>query len=83
MVMNRKRNSVAIVDFIKPGKHMVIELDDEVEYIVDGDATEALRSGQRIIKLIRLIDRTTRMISARRIVWAVAHEGVIDYLEAE
>ena len=67
--------------FLRPGKDIVIELDDEVEYILNESAVNAVGNGQEQILLIRIIDREPRTISARRIKWAISNSGVVDYLD--
>ncbi len=60
---------------------MVIEMDDDVEYILDDKSVEALSEGKEQISVIRVIDRTRQMVTARRIRWAISKEGIIDYLD--
>lgn len=72
-----------IKQFVKQGKHIVVELDDEVEYIINGAAVEALENGADKVTLIRVVDRAPQAISAKRIVWALKKEGVIDYLDKD
>jgi hypothetical protein len=67
--------------FFRPGKNMVIEMDDDVEYILDDKSVEALSEGKEQISVIRVIDRTRQMVTARRIRWAISKEGIIDYLD--
>ena len=65
---------------IRPNKHIVIELDDEVEDILDENAIENITKGLERVFLTRVIDRTPHLISVRRIIWALDAEGVIDYI---
>jgi hypothetical protein len=62
---------------------MVIELDDEVEYIINSSAVAKIKGRAKLIKLIRVVDRSSQVISARRIGWAVKKLGIIDYLVQE
>lgn len=67
--------------YIKHGKDMVIELDDDVECIVHDPAIGAIDTGKRVVELIRVIDRKPVRISTRRIKWSLLTKGVIDYLD--
>lgn len=69
--------------FIKPGLNIVIELDDEVEYVIDEKALAQIKVGQTLIDLIRVVDRDTVQISAKRIGWSLNNGGAIDYLKAK
>ncbi|MDD5318790.1 MAG: hypothetical protein PHF79_03180 [Candidatus Pacebacteria bacterium] len=81
--MKKERDDLDIQTFVKPGKHMVIKLDEEVEYIIDAYAVADILEGKDRIKLTRVIDRTPQDISLRRIKWAIWKEGIIDYLDAK
>ena len=70
-----------IKQFTKQGKDIVVELDDEVEYIIDDAAVKEIENGAEKVTLIRVIDRTPQTISVKRIAWALKKEGVIDYLD--
>ena len=70
-----------IQKLIRVGKNIVVELDDEVEYIIDDTAVEAIEKGADKATLIRVVDRAPRTISVKRIAWALKKEGVIDYLD--
>lgn len=72
-----------IDDFTRPGQWIVVELDDEVEYIVNDQGVADIRAGKALATLIRVIDRKPESISVRRIWWAIAKEGVIDYIDAQ
>ncbi len=72
-----------IKSFTKKGKNIVVELDDEVEYIIDDAAIESLEKGAEQVTLIRVVDRAHQPISAKRIAWAIKKEGVIDYLDKD
>lgn len=45
-----------IKPFLKSGKNIVIELDDDVEYIIDDSAVEAIEKGKEKVNLICVID---------------------------
>jgi hypothetical protein len=68
--------------YIKSGKRMVLELDDEVEYIVDDKAILEIEAGNEQVRLIRVIDRAPQMVSARRIRWAILKDAIVDYIDA-
>ena len=72
-----------IQKLLKKGKNIIVELDDEVEYIIDDAAVKEMGNGVEQVKLIRVIDRTPQTVSVKRIVWALKKEGVIDYLDKE
>jgi hypothetical protein len=73
-----------IIDkYLKPGKDIVVELDDNVEYILPASAVIAIKSGEEIITAVRVIDRTPQKVSARRIFWALETEGPADYLDSK
>lgn len=69
--------------FVKHGKNIVVELDDEVEYIIDDAAVEVIEKGAERVKLIRVVDRAPKTISVKRIRWALHKEGVVDYIDKE
>ena len=70
-----------IKQFTKQGKDIVVELDDEVEYIIPEAAEKDLERGAEKVLLVRVVDREPQTISARRIAWAFHKKGVIDYLD--
>ncbi len=70
-----------IKKFTKQGKNIVVELDDEVEYIIDDVAIKAIENGEEKVTLIRIVDRKPQSISVKRIFWALQKEGVADYLD--
>lgn len=69
--------------FLKPGKQLIVELDDGVDYLVSNESAKQLDEGVRIVSLIRLFDQTSHRISARRIFWALQREGSVDYLDSK
>lgn len=72
-----------IKPFTKKDKNIVAELDDEVEYIINDAAVEAIEKGAEKVTLIRVVDRAPQIISIKRIHWALHKEGVIDYLDKD
>ena len=70
-----------IQKLVQAGKNIVVELDDEVEYIIDDAAVKEIENGAEKVTLIRVIDRTPQTISVKRIAWALKKEGVVDYLD--
>lgn len=77
----KRANRSNIKELLRQGKDIVIELDDEVEYIINESALNSIEEGQERVPLVRVIDGESRMISARRIMWAISKEGVVDYLD--
>lgn len=69
-----------IKKLMKAGKDIVVEMDDEVEYVIDGVAVEAIERGDRKINLMRLYDGEIRAIDIERIENILLKEGVTDYL---
>lgn len=67
--------------FLKPGKDIIIELDDEVEYLLNDKAVEAIQRGDRKTVLTRLYDQETYFIDTQRIRDTLLRRGVIDYLD--
>jgi hypothetical protein len=70
-----------IIAHVKPDSYLVIELQDEVEYLLDDASIQAVRAGKETIPLTRLIDREMRMVSRVDIEEALAKKGPIDYLK--
>lgn|GEM_PF-3465881 len=79
--MTRPRLPIDIAELVKPGKDIVVELEDDVEYIVDAEAVAAIKAEKSAVTLIRVIDRKPIAVSTRRIKWGLHKEGVIDYLD--
>ena len=67
--------------FLKPGKNMVLELDDDVEYLVDDRVVEALEREDKYIYLIRLMDNQAFKVEIARVKKAISIGGIIDYLD--
>lgn len=72
-----------IKQFVKQNKNIVVELDDEVEYIIDDTAVEVIEKGADKATLVRIVDRAPQAISVKRIAWALKKEGVIDYIDKD
>ncbi len=70
-----------ITKLVKPAKDIVIELDDEVEYLMNDEAVAAVERGDRKINLIRLYDGEIRRVEVERIENTLLKEGVTDYLD--
>lgn len=70
-----------IQKYMRAGKDIVVELDDEVEYLLNGAAAEAIQHGDEEVDLIRLYDRAIRRVPVSRIEVSVAEKGIIDYLD--
>lgn len=67
--------------YLKPNKLIVLELSDEVEYLLDDKAIEDIRNKSDTIFLIRLIDRKTLGFSFLQVVSAIDNGGIVDYLD--
>lgn len=83
MVTGKKtKNSLMnIQKYMRVGKDIVVGLDDEVEYLLNGAAAEAIQRGDAEVELIRLYDRAVRRVPVSRIEASVAEKGIIDYLD--
>lgn len=79
--MRRKISSLNVDALQRPGKHIVTELDDEVEVILDQRTITDIKNGQKMTSVIRVIDRKRIRVSSLRILWALNSAGVIDYLD--
>lgn len=67
--------------FFEPGKNMVIELDDGVEYVVGDHAVEAIQRHDAEVDLVRLYDGETRTVAIERIQDALLKKSAVDYLD--
>ena len=77
----KNSNDFDINTFLKDGKNIVIELDDEVEYILDDKAVEEIKKRKSVVNLIRVIDRTIQPTKFKKIKEAFLRDGVVDYLD--
>lgn len=66
--------------YVKVGKDFTIEI-DEVEYLFDDTALQAVRNNDTLIPLVELFDRQTYLFNQKKIEEAIAEEGIIDYLD--
>ncbi len=67
--------------YIKPGKDIVIELDDEVEYLLNKSAIRSLKDKDSNILLIRLLDGKIRKTSLKLVIQSLKKNGVVDYID--
>ncbi|MBP7846390.1 MAG: hypothetical protein KA007_03035 [Candidatus Pacebacteria bacterium] len=81
--MNDPIEKFNIDSHIKPGFDLVVELDDEVEYIVDKEIVESIRNNQSTVNLKRLIDGEIKIVALDRIIKSLQKEGPVDYLKTQ
>lgn len=67
--------------FIKPNKNIVIELEDEVEYLLDDESIGQILNKSLKISLKRLVDGAKIAIEIKKIEKSLKTKGVIDYLD--
>jgi hypothetical protein len=72
--------SATFQQFIKPGKNLVIEL-EEVEYLLNGESLEAIERENGTIPLVRLYDKRVDRIAIEKIEAALMKDGPVDYLD--
>jgi len=72
-----------ISNFVKAGKNMVIELDDEIEYLLDDAAVASIKRGDASARLFRLIDGEPRNFDVKVVEDAVFRKGPVDYLDKQ
>jgi hypothetical protein len=72
-----------IKNYMNEGKNMVIELDNEIEYLIDEVAEKDILKNKNKIKLTRLIDREHFFVEKKLIEKAIQKKGIIDYLDRE
>ena len=72
---------IDIHKFVKPGKDIVIDLEDGVEYLVDDNAVVAIERGDQIIELIGLYGGKHYALDIKDILVSLQKKGVIDYLD--
>ena len=75
-------NNFDINKYIKQGFDIVIELDDEVEYLLNSQAVESLRNKEETVILIRLVDRVPILKKSSEIIKSLRETGVIDFLKS-
>ncbi len=66
---------------IKQGFDLVVELDDEVEYLIDKEAIASIRNNESTIALKRLIDSEVKIITTERVIKTLQTGGPVDYLK--
>lgn len=67
--------------FLKSDKDLIIELEDEVEYIIDDEAVLSIKNNKEHIFLIRVIDRKIVPVELEKIKKSLTKKGPIDYLD--
>ncbi len=82
MIISLKKNSQFNIDtYLKASKNTVVELDDEVEYIIDDEAVLSIKNNKEYVFLIRVIDRKIVPVELEKIKKNLSKEGPIDYLD--
>ncbi len=71
-----------IKKLVKVGKDIVIELDDEVEYLLDMPAMRALESENTQIDVMRLYDHKRFLIDRDKVINTLVSRGAVDYLDS-
>lgn len=66
---------------LKPGKELVIELEDGIDYLAREDAEAAIRRGDTHIPLIRLYDFKPFLVPISKMAEALKNKDNIDYLD--
>jgi hypothetical protein len=69
--------------YVRSGFDPVVELDDEVEYLLSKEAVESIQNNQSTISLVRLIDGEIRIFPIEQIIVSLEKGGVVDYLKAK
>jgi len=67
--------------YTKRGFDLVVELDDEVEYLVDKEVVASIKNNEQTIILKRLIDGETKKVAIERIIESLQKIGPVDYLK--
>ncbi len=70
-----------INQYLKPGKNIVIELHDEVEYLLDDEAVEEIESGNEKVTLKRFADRVSVIMEVGAIENTLQKGGIVDYID--
>lgn len=71
--------TINIKKFVKRDKNLVIDIDD-VEYLINDEAIEAIEKGSKNIPLIQLYDGQTYLVNIKEIKNSLLQKGAIDYL---
>lgn len=69
-----------IEKFLKPGKNIVIEI-EEVEYLVNDEVVELIKKGEESIELRQLYDGQNYLFTIQEIEGSLVKNGVVDYLD--
>ncbi len=69
-----------IKKFLKPGKDIVIEI-EEVDYLLDDSAVSSIERGDKKVSLIELYGRQKYLFDAAVIMDVLEKDGVNDYLD--
>lgn len=72
-----------IQKYIKPGFDLILELDDEVEYLIDAEAVKSISSNERTVLLKRLVDGEAIVMTSRKVIQTLKKSGPTDYLKDE
>lgn len=67
--------------YLKPGKILVVELEDGVDHAIFDEGVSDIENGKELVRTIRLVDRAPQTVSVRRIMWALDKEDAIDYID--
>lgn len=65
---------------LKPGKDIVVEI-DEVEYLIDDKAVASMERGDEKVDLIQLYDSRRYPFDIATIEKSLLKNGIIDYLD--
>lgn len=79
--MNKSSEKFNIDSYIKTGFDLVIELDDEVEYLIDMEAVTAVKNDKKIVVLKRLVDGEKIIIPTSKVINNLQKNELTDYLE--
>lgn len=75
-----KNSQFDIKKYLKSNKNLVIELDDEVEYVLDDEAILSIKNNKEHVFAIRVIDRKIVPVEREEIEKSLIKNGPIDYL---
>lgn len=79
--MDNSLNTEFNIDtYTKTGFDLVVELDDEVEYLINKDSIQTIKSNAATVSLKRLIDGEIKIIAIERIIKSLQTRGPVDYL---
>jgi hypothetical protein len=76
----RTRKGSNLRRFFKKGYRTVIELDDEVEYLIDEKAEEAVKRNDPLIALTRLFDHEILAIETKEVLRCLQKRGPTSFL---